>query len=399
MNTVEQVREIFSGKGYVHLPDLLKKEDCKKLVAVLCKAKDEGKTAKDTQCPKSHAVHGLPELDDLMEQLTPYFEQATGKRLHPTYSYARLYAEGDVLKPHTDRPACEISATITLGADGPSWPIHMADKAVEGNDATAIVDEHGIEIFVSDANAVCMDVGGAVLYRGMDKVHWREPYAGKQQTQVFLHYVDADGANAEWKYDKREGLSHHNTEAKKPPVEDVFYWTFSDVFSAAECQALINGTENSVGFEEAQVGIRDQGVVDKSIRDVHKLNIPLTSPVSAMMAGLGHLANKQAWKFEVNAQNQTDFLRYTSQGHYRTHMDTFLLPSAQECRKLTVLMFLNEDFEGGRLYLQLGDNRIYPPQSAGSLLVFPSFILHGVEPVTSGVRRSVVTWLSGPWFK
>jgi predicted 2-oxoglutarate/Fe(II)-dependent dioxygenase YbiX len=32
-------------------------------------------------------------------------------------------------------------------------------------------------------------------------------------------------------------------------------------------------------------------------------------------------------------------------------------------------------------------------------LIFPSFILHGVEPVTSGIRRSIVSWMIGPWFK
>jgi PKHD-type hydroxylase len=74
-------------------------------------------------------------------------------------------------------------------------------------------------------------------------------------------------------------------------------------------------------------------------------------------------------------------------------------PTQTECRKLTVLAFLNEDFEGGRLYLQIGHEKIYPPQNAGTVLVFPSFVLHGVEPVTKGIRRSVVTWLVGPWFK
>jgi len=64
-----------------------------------------------------------------------------------------------------------------------------------------------------------------------------------------------------------------------------------------------------------------------------------------------------------------------------------------------VLLFLNDDFEGGKLYLKNGPEKIYPPQSAGTVLAFPSFILHGVEPVTSGVRRSIVTWLVGPTFK
>jgi PKHD-type hydroxylase len=49
--------------------------------------------------------------------------------------------------------------------------------------------------------------------------------------------------------------------------------------------------------------------------------------------------------------------------------------------------------------LQTGHEKIYPPQKKGTVLVFPSFILHGVEDVEEGERYSVVTWMVGPWFK
>jgi hypothetical protein len=51
-------------------------------------------------------------------------EAATGKKLFPTYAYARWYAPGDELKIHRDRDSCEISATITLGFEGSPWPIY-----------------------------------------------------------------------------------------------------------------------------------------------------------------------------------------------------------------------------------------------------------------------------------
>jgi len=117
------------------------------------------------------------------------------------------------------------------------------------------------------------------------------------------------------------------------------------------------------------------------------------------MAGVGLAANAGTWKFDVTYANQCDYLKYDIDGHYHAHVDTFIDPNSAECRKLTILVFLNDDFEGGKLFLQNGHKKIYPPQSAGTCLVFPSFILHGVEPVTKGIRRSIVTWLVGPWFK
>jgi len=125
----------FEVNKYVHLPEFLNKENCAQLVDELRRLIADGKTTKDDQCPLSQAIHGAPVFDSLLEQLVPNFEQASGKKLFPTYAYARLYAPGDELKVHTDRPACEISATLTLGFDGDVWPIYMADhdetKSVE----------------------------------------------------------------------------------------------------------------------------------------------------------------------------------------------------------------------------------------------------------------------------
>jgi hypothetical protein len=51
-----------------------------------------------------------------------------------------------------------------------------------------------------------LDKGDIVVYKGMVSEHWREPYKGKQQIQIFMHYVDADGPHAEWSLDKRPML-------------------------------------------------------------------------------------------------------------------------------------------------------------------------------------------------
>ena len=398
MAAVEKVKNEFSANGYAHLPSLLTKEDCARLSAVLQNFVDAGKCKPDAQCPSSPSVGGLPEFDDLLEQLTPYFEEASGKKLLPTYSYARLYRNGEVLKPHTDRPACEISATITLNSDGTVWPIYMADPATESFSVFVGKNDNDVDTFASNISSVSMSVGDAVLYRGSEKIHWRNQFSGKWCAQVFLHYVDANGAHTDQKYDGRKSLSHHAV-AETKTKGDIYYWTFDDVLNHAQCADFVSGIESGNTTHAAGIGSGDGGVVNKSVRDVGRICLPAHATVATMMAGYGFLANKQSWKFDVTHHNQTDYLRYDTEGHYKPHLDTFMCIDEPECRKLTVLLFINDDFEGGRLFLQLGSERIYPPQAAGTVLVFPSFLLHGVEPVTAGVRRSVVTWLVGPWFK
>lgn len=367
----------FEVDKYAHLKNVLSKENCNKLTLQLKELVANQQTTKDPQCPLSEAVHGAPVFDSLLEQLLPNVEIASGKKLYPTYAYARLYAPGEELKIHTDRPSCEISATLTLGFEGDVWPIYMGD---EGG---------------ANASKILLGVGDAVLYRGCDKHHWREKYVeGRWQAQVFLHYVDANGPHAAWKYDKRSKLSHHTSA--------VLYWHFPQAVPQEACQRLITSIEQFTP-ETASVGGDDSagysGRIDKKTRDVKKVPLASWNGLGAQMAGMGLSANQQAWKFDITHANQCDYLIYDVDGHYTAHTDTIVDPIQTECRKLTVLSFLNKDFDGGRLFLQINSERIYPPQEAGSVLVFPSFILHGVEPVTRGIRRSVVTWMVGPWFK
>jgi predicted 2-oxoglutarate/Fe(II)-dependent dioxygenase YbiX len=363
----------FVVEKYVHLKDFLAKESCAELTAELRRLIAEKQTVQDDQCPKSEAVHGAMAFDKLLVDLLPHFEKASGKRLYPTYSYARLYAPGEELTNHTDRESCEISATLTLGFDGDVWPIYMGD---EGK---------------ANASKIDMAVGDAVLYRGMDKHHWRETYTeGKWQSQVFLHYVDADGPHAEWKFDKRPSLNLPSTEMR--------HWVYSDILTPEACDSLVKlYTQDRVPKEPPVIG-GGTGVINLEVRNVSRVMLPTYKDIGGRLAAAGLAANHASWKFDITHANQAEFLAYPAGGRYQAHVDTFL-QHGDECRKLTVLAFLNDNFKGGKFFLQDGQNRYYPPQSKGTVLVFPSFIMHGVEDVEEGERFSVVCWMVGKFFR
>jgi alkylated DNA repair dioxygenase AlkB len=142
----------------------------------------------DADAPHTPASYADPMMDMLLANLTPQMEQATGLRLYPTFSFYRVYQRGDRLARHTDRPACEIALSVNLGYRGEHpWPIW-----VEG---------------AGGAASILLEPGDAVLYRGMECPHWRDPLEGEYALQAFLFWVDQDGPHAEWKFDKREKLS------------------------------------------------------------------------------------------------------------------------------------------------------------------------------------------------
>ena len=362
----------FDKNGYVHLKGFLDLDNCNKLTQELNKYIERGETKKDPQCPISEAVHGTPTFDTLLQDLLPYFEEVCGKKLYPTYSYARLYKPGEELKKHTDRPACEISATVTLGFEGNPWSIYMA------------------------GNKIDMQVGDAVLYRGMDVEHWREKYTnGQWQAQVFLHYVDAEGPHANQKYDSRTSLGLSKIKELKILTDcAVFKNHITDSF----CENLIKTyTQDSIKKEPPHIGTKT-GTIDKSIRDTERVLLPQNVGIGATLTATGLNANNYWWKYDITHANQTELLIYKPDGHYNSHVDTFHQHS-NETRKLTALAFLNDNFEGGKFFLNATGNLYYPPQEKGTVLVFPSYMVHGVEPVTKGVRYSCVSWLVGPYFK
>jgi len=366
----------------VYLPQFLAKESCQELTNNFKNNYvDKGFTITDDQCPLSHSLGHSPLFDKLLEDLTPHVEKNTGLKLLPTYAYARWYAPGDELKIHRDRPSCEISATITLGFEGNQWPIYMG------------YDENKFNFQKID-----MQVGDAVIYKGEQLYHWREKYSeGKWQAQVFIHYVDANGKNAEWKFDKREKLAHHNQPSQSNDNHENFIFLVKkNAFSLKSCQGVINQFEKRQDLlhEAELVG----NLVDKSVRDTKRINLHTDSGIGATLTGIGLAANKHSWNFDITHSNQSEYLRYDKDGHFSEHIDT-LMEEKIHCRKLTVIAFLNDDFEGGRLYLRHGVDKTYPSQEPGDVVIFPSFLLHGVEPVISGIRRSIVTWLIGPYFK
>lgn len=180
-------REEFDRRGYTTLCSVLSAGALKILhLYALGYARSTGAGA-DHLVPGAPAGYAHPCMERVLQQLLPTIEGATGRTLFPTYSYFRVYREGNTLPPHKDRPACEISLSLCLGYEGATdWPLWL-----EGADGPA---------------AASLRPGDGVLYRGIELKHWREPFQGKAAAQVFLHYVDQAGPHAEWRFDKRKAL-------------------------------------------------------------------------------------------------------------------------------------------------------------------------------------------------
>ena len=163
-------------------------------------------TWKDEQVPNTYSHYADPVMETLLMKVLQTMQQATGLQLIPTYSYAKIYKQGDILKRHKDRPSCEISTTIHLG--GHPWPSY-----IDGTGANNVIDEKKglVKPGAPAGTKVLLEVGDMLVYSGCELEHWREPLEGNTCAQVFLHYNHVNGPFAEKnRFDKRPMLGVPN---------------------------------------------------------------------------------------------------------------------------------------------------------------------------------------------
>ena len=146
-------------------------------------------TYSDTQIPETYSQYSNIAMETLMLKCQPQMEKATGLKLYPAYTYARIYKKGDELKRHKDRFSCEISTTMNLGGD--DWPIYLEPSGERG--------KKGIKVDLKS--------GDMLVYSGCDLEHWRNKFKGKECIQVFLHYNNRKTPGAKDNmFDKRPHL-------------------------------------------------------------------------------------------------------------------------------------------------------------------------------------------------
>lgn len=174
----------FADDKYQVLPQFVDPNQVALCRSAILGVEATGAMEPDTMVPGSPAGSDNVLLQRLHTHLLPKMEKVTGKRLFKTFVRYRVYRRGAVLYKHKDRYACEYSITLNLGgASDVDWPIFVESR---GRDVP-----------------VLLKPGDAMLYKGIEVLHWREAYTGDEQVQAFLQYVDQDGPYAAYKDDAK----------------------------------------------------------------------------------------------------------------------------------------------------------------------------------------------------
>jgi PKHD-type hydroxylase len=177
------------------------------------------------------------------------------------------------------------------------------------------------------------------------------------------------------------------------------YAFWNNAFSKEECQTIINIA-------------KDKGLIKGStkggdIKDVRDSKISWLYPVDGIdwvfrrVTDIVLNLNERFFKFDLFGINEGfQFTNYEApSGKYGKHVDRAINTIV---RKLSISIQLTnpEEYEGGELKLYNGgEEGTVMDKTQGTLIIFPSYVLHEVMPVTKGERNSLVTWVTGKEFK
>lgn len=183
------------------------------------------------------------------------------------------------------------------------------------------------------------------------------------------------------------------------PTDNVENWGyFNSAFSNEDCKNIIKLGESLLPDTASTFGGHQPTVRDSKVSWIYPSKD--SEWLYRTMTDYVNILNYNLFKFELNGFAEgLQFTKYEAPaGKYETHMDKTL---GSHIRKLSVVVQLSnpDDYDGGELCIHLSHDSLVMDKKQGNLVVFPSYVLHGVKPVTRGTRYSLVAWITGPAFK
>ena len=172
------------------------------------------------------------------------------------------------------------------------------------------------------------------------------------------------------------------------------YW--NNLFTKKECDQIIKIAKKQ-GLKKGEVG--------GNVADLRSSKICWLVPNDDLIWAFRKITdvvlnlNERFFKFNIFGLNEgLQFTNYKVADKYGRHVDK---STSTIVRKLSLSIQLNDpkDYEGGELILYNNEKGEEMKKEQGTLVLFPSYTLHEVKPITKGERNSLVSWVTGEQFK
>jgi PKHD-type hydroxylase len=176
---------------------------------------------------------------------------------------------------------------------------------------------------------------------------------------------------------------------------------FSGALTPAECASVVEASR-SIAAKGGMVGSGTSADASTRRSEIRWLAREEDSPLAWVYPRVIRMmlaANEEVWGYAPTELENIQIGTYTAEaaGYYDWHVDRSTTASSGAGSGSDRVLSGSLQLTNGELYeggaLQLG--ALIAPRELGSLVIFPSYAMHSVRPVTKGVRTSLVLWLKG----
>ena len=196
---------------------------------------------------------------------------------------------------------------------------------------------------------------------------------------------------------------YENRKITEPKWKSWIIQTTTPLFTPDQCRQIIE-SGRSQKPQQAQVGINKPGGGTDTKKRVTTISWIPFQEMGHMYQDLNKFiqqANENHFGFgDIRVTEQAQFTEYPEGGFYDWHMDCDVnMTHEPPVRKISMTLLLNDpsEFEGGDLELMAPGK--FANLKQGHAICFASFLNHRVNPVTRGMRQSLVVWFGGKAFR
>ena len=177
--------------------------------------------------------------------------------------------------------------------------------------------------------------------------------------------------------------------------------SWENAFTEEELKQIIEYCE-SLPLQEGSI---EKGNIDSGVRTSKVSWVSNNDKIPFLYDRLAYVTRQLNAKFYgFDLYGFVEDMQFTvyegdTQSHYTWHMD--MGGDTVAPRKFSLVLQLSDpsDYEGGELQTLIASKESTVLKQKGLIAGFPSWTLHRVTPVTSGIRKSLVVWIAGPQFK
>ena len=196
---------------------------------------------------------------------------------------------------------------------------------------------------------------------------------------------------------------YENIHILEPKWKSWIIQTTTPLFTPDQCRQIIEAGRKQKP-QTAQVGMNKPGGGTDTKKRVTTISWIPFKEMGHMYVDLNNFiqkANENHFGFgDIRITENAQFTEYPEGGFYDWHMDCDVnMAHEPPVRKISMTLLLNDpsEFEGGHLELMAPGK--FAELKQGHAICFASFLNHRVQPVTKGVRQSLVVWFGGKPFR